>query len=203
MKEHHKKNIEAYDRAARGLAQTYNGLAVEDVLPGLAVRLPQPAQGRRALDLGCGAGRDAFWLAARGFEVVAVDASAQMLAYARRDKAHERVRYMRDMLPEIKKVRREGGLFDFILLSAVWMHLQPRERHVLMNHIAALAAPGALVYISLRHGEAPADRPMFANEAAEVERLGKAKGAQFERVGGDDDKQGRGGVKWEYVTLRF
>lgn len=206
MKEHHKKNMQAYDRGARGLAATYNGLASAVVLPGLAERLPESGAGKRALDLGCGSGRDAFWLATEyGYEVTAVDGSAAMLDCARTEKAHPRVRYVQDMLPELDRTRATEGArsFDLVVLSAVWMHLQPPEREVLMTHIAAMANKDALVYISLRHGDVPADRPMFPNGADEVARLARRHGARFERIGGDDDRQGRGGVTWEYVALRF
>jgi 2-polyprenyl-3-methyl-5-hydroxy-6-metoxy-1,4-benzoquinol methylase len=210
MGTHHKKNLETYDRDARALAETYNALASTDVLPGLAERLPSSTREkrRRALDLGCGSGRDAFWLAAeQGFAVTAVDGSRQMLAYAGKWKKHPRVRYEQDTLPDLAQVRDRAAKthekYDVFVLSAVWMHLQPAERAVLMTHIAALANPKALVYISLRHGPAPADRPMFACPADEVKALGRAHRARFEKIGGDRDRQGRNGVHWEYVTLRF
>lgn len=207
-KNHHAVNRATYDREAEALSKTYNALDSEMVLPGLAQILPAAdgSMQRRALDLGCGSGRDAFWLAAtHGYDVVAVDASARMLAQARKDKAHPRVTYVRDMLPDLKTVRAQnrGKAFDAFVLSAVWMHMKPRERAVLAAHMAALAAPGAVAYISLRHGDAPADRPMFACPADEVEVLGRRHGAAFARIGGDRDRQGRGGVNWEYVTLRF
>jgi 2-polyprenyl-3-methyl-5-hydroxy-6-metoxy-1,4-benzoquinol methylase len=210
MKDHHKTNLDTYDREARTLAQTYNALATATVLPGLDERLPKSDQRnrRRALDLGCGSGRDAFWLAhERGFDVTAVDGSAEMLAQAAKLKSHPRVQYMQDTMPALEKLRAQADRthekYDVILLSAVWMHLDEDERQVLMTHMAALANPQALVYISLRNGPAPADRPMFATAAAEVKKLGRAHNARFEALGTDDDKQGRGGVKWEYVTLKF
>ncbi|MBU0858570.1 MAG: class I SAM-dependent methyltransferase [Alphaproteobacteria bacterium] len=210
IRDHHKTNLDTYDREAKTLAQTYNALATDVVLPGLDERLPHSDKNkrRRALDLGCGSGRDAFWLAnERGFAVTAVDGSAAMLAQAAKLKSHPRVQYMKDTLPALEKVRKHAERthekYDVILLSAVWMHLDEDERKVLMTHIAALANPKALVYISLRNGPAPADRPMFATEAAEVKALGRAHRARFEVIGTDDDKQGRGGVKWEYVALKF
>lgn len=210
MRNHHRQNREAYTRNAESLARTYNAIASADVLPGLAERLPQSAPGKRlrALDLGCGSGRDAFWLAdSMGFDVVAVDAAPGMLAQARRLKAHPQVRYMQDMMPAIKRVRADaqkaGAGYDVFILSAVWMHLQPDERGELMGHMAALANPGALVYISLRHGPAPADRPMFENSIEEIRTLAGRHAAQAEAAGADVDRQGRGGVSWEYVALKF
>lgn len=210
MRDHHKKNIESYNRDARTLAEVYNGLSSEDVLPGLEERLPPSTRQkrRRVLELGCGSGRDAFWLAdAKGFEVVAVDASSKMLAFAEKYKKHPRVQYVRDVMPEIPKVmetaRKTHEKFDVFILSAVWMHLQPDERELMMQNIALLAKQRALVYISLRHGPAPADRPMFENSAAEIKELGRKHGAKLQVVGADSDRQGRAGVKWEYVALKF
>lgn len=210
MRDHHKKNIESYNRDARTLAEVYNGLSTDAVLPGLEERLPPSTRSkrRRVLELGCGSGRDAFWLAnEKGFEVVAVDASSRMLAMAEKYKKHPRVSYVRDVMPEIPKVmeaaRKTHEKFDVFILSAVWMHLQPDEREVMMQNIALLAKQRALVYISLRHGPAPADRPMFENSAAEIKELGLRHGAKLQVVGADSDRQGRAGVKWEYVALKF
>jgi len=210
MRDHHKKNIESYNKDARALAEVYNGLSPDAVLPGLAERLPPSTREkrRRVLELGCGSGRDAFWLAnEKGFEVVAVDASPMMLAMAEKYKKHPRVRYVQDVMPEIPKVmetaRKTHDKFDVFVLSAVWMHLQPDEREMMMRNIALLAKQRALVYISLRHGPAPLDRPMFENSAAEIKELGRRHGAQLQVVGTDRDRQGRAGVKWEYVALKF
>ena len=55
-----------------------------------------PAEGRRVLDLGCGAGQLAHHLATSGAsEVIAVDLSARMLERARAEWAHPRVTYQR------------------------------------------------------------------------------------------------------------
>lgn len=210
MRDHHKKNIETYNREAGTLARVYNGMASTDVLPGLAQRLPVSRMGARlhALDMGCGSGRDAYWLAEqKGFEVTAMDASTEMLMQARRLKAHPHVRYVEDTLPYMRKVmedaRRTGVRYDVFLMSAVWMHLRPEERGPVIQNMAALAAGGALGYISLRHGPAPADRPMFENSVLGIRRLADSYGATVDVVGSDRDRQGRGDVKWEYVALKF
>ncbi|MFO1466002.1 MAG: methyltransferase domain-containing protein [Steroidobacteraceae bacterium] len=45
------------------------------------------SRGQRVLELGCGTGEDALWLAGRGVEVVATDASMKMIEQARAKQA--------------------------------------------------------------------------------------------------------------------
>ena len=59
------------DRIARRPPSTHLTASVGDLLPG------------RALDAGCGHGSDTLWLAARGWQVTAVDFAATALAYAK------------------------------------------------------------------------------------------------------------------------
>ncbi|MBM3908006.1 MAG: methyltransferase domain-containing protein [Gemmatimonadetes bacterium] len=58
------------------------------------------ARGLRALDVGCGTGRHAVWLAASGASVTAVDFSEGMLAEARRKPGADAVRWVRHDLTQ-------------------------------------------------------------------------------------------------------
>ena len=53
--------------------------------------VPAAGAGRRALDLGCGRGRDAIWLASRGWSVVGVDNQAVFLDHLRQFAERERL----------------------------------------------------------------------------------------------------------------
>jgi SAM-dependent methyltransferase len=77
-------------RAYNGFAQFYDlywgAHFLEQAAPGIErLLLPLLPQGARVLDLCCGTGRLARWLARRGFDVTGIDGSEEMLELARRN----------------------------------------------------------------------------------------------------------------------
>ena len=107
----------------------------------------------RALDLGCGEGGDAVWLAERGWHVVAVDISETALgraADAAKDRGvAERIEFVQfdlaDGFPD--------GTFD--LISAQFLHSTvPLDRsRILVDAAHAVRAGGLLVIVD--HGSPP------------------------------------------------
>lgn len=73
--------VKVYDRHATEFASRY---AQADVTALQQLLLRYLVPGSRVLEVGCGSGRDAHFLASRGFSVTATDASAEMLEVARR-----------------------------------------------------------------------------------------------------------------------
>jgi SAM-dependent methyltransferase len=107
----------------------------------------------RALDLGCGEGGDAVWLAEHGWHVTAVDVSetalARAAAEARTRGVLDRIDFQRhdlsDSFPD--------GSFD--LASAQFLHSTVRlERTDILRNAAAALAPGGLLVI-VDHAAAP------------------------------------------------
>jgi 2-polyprenyl-3-methyl-5-hydroxy-6-metoxy-1,4-benzoquinol methylase len=84
-----------------------------------------PAPPASVLDVGAGSGRDAAWLAGKGYSVLAVEPSATMREEAQGRHAVPSIVWMDDRLPSLDAVLRLGAAFDLILVSAVWMHVQP------------------------------------------------------------------------------
>jgi malonyl-CoA O-methyltransferase len=79
-------------------------------------------RGLAVLDLGCGTGRHALWLAAAGARVTAVDFSAGMLAQARRKPEAETVRFVVHDLHE--PLPFAAGSFDRVVSGLVLEHLR-------------------------------------------------------------------------------
>ncbi len=138
-----------YDRNRDSLLARYDELDSAEVHAGWAPA-HLPSEPGFACDIGAGSGRDSNWLAARGWEVVAVEPSAL------RDRAahdsHQRVVWMNDALPDLRTLRALGRRFDLVLLSAVWMHVAPNGRERAFRILSELLGPSGLLVITLRLG---------------------------------------------------
>lgn len=139
----------------------------------------------RALDLAAGEGRNAIWLAERGWEVTAVDFSDVGIATGRRQ-ADARGVEVDWVVDDVTTHRPEPGAFDLVLVC--YLHLPPEERHRVMASAREAVAPGGTFLLvghdrtNLEHGhggpqdptvltspgEVVADLPGFEVERAEV-----------------------------------
>jgi len=115
--------------------------------------LVEPMTPGRALDLGCGEGADAMWLAEHGWHVTAVDISRTALDRAAADAVArnlaDRIDFQRHDLTESFP----DGAFD--LVSAQYLHSTvPLDRARLLRRAADAVAPGGTMLI-VDHGAAP------------------------------------------------
>lgn len=133
--------------------------------PSLVAEAADLAPGR-ALDIGCGEGGDAIWLAERGWEVTAVDISAVALARAAghaaeaAPEASRRIDWLEaDLLDWTPPAARYG------LVSAQYFHLPVPPRDVCFGKLARSVAPGGSLLIVGHHPsdlETTAARPRAA-----------------------------------------
>jgi SAM-dependent methyltransferase len=191
--------IPYYEQHATRLATQYESLSFEDVHADLIAILPVP--GSTVLDIGSGSGRDAAWLAAKGYDVVAVEPSEAMLAHARAKHTSSRIQWLSDSLPDLAKVRRLGLSFDLILLSAVWMHIPPSDRQRALRKLATLLAPKGRIAISLRLGAPDTERAMHEVSLPELAGLAQQFGLRIVHTSDSQDKLGRNEVSWTNVVL--
>jgi SAM-dependent methyltransferase len=133
----------------------------------LGAELPPPPV--PIIDLGCGQGTQALRLARRGYQVTGVDASADLLARFERDLAAEPA--------EVRaRVRVERGLIEHwaertvvspataVLCHGVLMY--QADPDPVLRAIAGLTAPGGIVSLLVRNGDALAMRPGLAGDWA-------------------------------------
>jgi malonyl-CoA O-methyltransferase len=103
--------------------------------------------GLAVLDLGCGTGRHALRLAAKGAVVTAVDFSEGMLAEARRKPGAERVRFLSHDLHEPLPL--PAGTFDLVVSGLVLEHLH--ELDGVFREARRMLSPGGRAVVSAMH----------------------------------------------------
>ena len=108
-----------------------------------------------------------------------------------------RITWLDDCLPELQVLAATGQIFDLVMLTAVWMHLDPPERQIAMPNVAAYVRRGGRLILSLRHGPVPAGRRMFEVSASETIALAAASELLcIHEESGADSKLKRPGVTW-------
>jgi malonyl-CoA O-methyltransferase len=103
--------------------------------------------GLEALDLGCGTGRHALWLAGAGASVTAVDFSAGMMEKARAKPGAERVRFLVHDLHE--RLPFSDGAFDRVVSGLVLEHL--KDLGAFFAESRRVLKPGGCAVVSGMH----------------------------------------------------
>jgi 2-polyprenyl-3-methyl-5-hydroxy-6-metoxy-1,4-benzoquinol methylase len=189
-----------YEANVQQLVQRYESISAAKVHNWLVPFLPESSG--KILDVGAGTGRDAAWLTSLGYSVVAVEPSLKLRQEAQRIHPAASIQWMDDQLPGLAEVHRLGISFDFILLSAVWMHVAPEERTSAFRKLVTLLKPGGAIALTLRHGPAEADRGIYEVTLKEVEQLAANHGAFVQRAAASPDELGRSSVSWTDVIVR-
>ena len=137
----------SWDERYRSSARIWSG----EPNPQLVAEIAGLAPGR-ALDVGCGEGADAIWLARRGWEVVAVDISGVAIERARLHatdvdrEASGRIGWRRaDLLTDPP----EPDAFD--LVSAQFMQLPPEARTSLFQALIKAVRPDGTLLVVGHH----------------------------------------------------
>ena len=112
------------------------------------VDVAEPLPPGAALDLGCGEGGDAVWLARLGWRVTAVDVSATALDRALTHAAEAGVRDRIDFQQHDLTHTFPSGAFD--LVSTQYLHASMEFPHVLRTAAGAVASGGLLLVVD--HG---------------------------------------------------
>jgi SAM-dependent methyltransferase len=98
----------------------------------------------RALDLACGEGRNALWLASKGWRVTGVDFSPAGLSKARR-LAAERGLEVSWVEADVVEWQPEAAWFDVVVM--MYLHLPTGQRRQVLAHAVAALAPGATLLV--------------------------------------------------------
>jgi len=190
-----------YADNAKRLFQEYEALDPRDIHAAWLNWLPE--QTGTALDVGAGSGRDAAWLAAQGWDVVAVEPCAELRKLAADRHRHGNILWLDDRLPSLKVVRAMNTPFRLILAGAVWMHLTPKQQEKAIRVLSDLLAPGGILVITLRAGPDSEERGFHSVNAETLRRQATARTLQTLLQQRSDDVMVRPGVHWDTLVFRL
>lgn len=164
-----------------------------------------PDQPGMACDIGAGSGRDAAWLASKGWDVIAVEPANELRTLGEQQTSSQAaqqgsVTWLDDRLPELKRLRALDQRFHLILISAVWMHLKPSEHKRAMRIVSELLSPDGLLVISLRHGPDDAGR-FHPFETDNIIELAHNCGLTISRDNRGLPDASRSLVTWDYLVF--
>ncbi|MCM2579035.1 class I SAM-dependent methyltransferase [Streptomyces meridianus] len=128
----------------------------------------------RALDLGAGEGRNAVWLARRGWQVDAVDFSRVALLRADELAATHGVQ-VATREADLTQYEPEGDAYDLVMV--VYIHLAHADMEALLRRAARAARPGGTLLLvghdvsNIEHGTGGPQDPEILTSVAQVSAL--------------------------------
>jgi cyclopropane fatty-acyl-phospholipid synthase-like methyltransferase len=96
----------------------------------------------RAIDLGCGAGLEAIYLAKKGFDVTGVDFSATAIKMAR-EKAREEGVEVNIVQDDLTALQHVSGTFDFLMDYGAINDLDQVDRQAYVKNVLPLSHPSS------------------------------------------------------------
>jgi SAM-dependent methyltransferase len=187
-----------YESNADTLLIEYEKVTFEQVHKDLLPFLETPGL---ALDVGSGSGRDAAYLAALGWTVVAAEPSQSLLRGARHLHRNERICWIQDRLPGLNHVAALNLSYDLVILSAIWIHLNSTEEAHATDTIAELCSNSALVSVTLKCGPNEPRRGFFQKDPTSVIELFSSRGMRLISLNLNDDLFGRAHITWHSLIF--
>jgi len=106
----------------------------------------------KTIDLGCGAGNQAVYLAGRGFSMTGIDSSPAAIDFARENAGKKGIAVnfiVADVLGDLHEVKEK---FDFAYDWELLHHIYPEQRDIYVANVHRLLNPGAK-YLSVCFSE--------------------------------------------------
>ncbi|MBL4631546.1 MAG: class I SAM-dependent methyltransferase [Paraglaciecola sp.] len=119
------KGSEGYERFIQLFVDTSSTLDFSEVCKDFIAFLPTPPA--NILDVGSGAGQNSIALAALGFKVTAVEPMQVFIDASKEANTAQPVQWIKGCLPYLSCLSVELEKFDFVLINAVWHHLNETE----------------------------------------------------------------------------
>jgi len=124
----------SYDRGAAEFAERWFDVRLKAEMERLTNRL---GPGARVLDVGCGPGRDAAWLAEMGFDAAGIDLSFEMLQEGRRRGVSVPL-----IQADMRHLPFRKGSLDGLWVCASLLHIPKEQVDAVLRELSRVVYPG-------------------------------------------------------------
>ena len=163
--------------------------------------LDEVSSGGRILDVGCGSGRDSLAFLRQGYQVVSIDASAEMV------NATTKLTGQSAVLKRFDELAYENE-FDGVWACASLLHIARQDLNGVLARLTKALKPGGVLYLSFKHGDAERiENGRFFNDLDEpllTKVLGNHPQLELVRVWNTEDVRNnrRGRQPWLNAIVR-
>jgi SAM-dependent methyltransferase len=195
--------IDGYANDADSLIPAFEAIPSETLWAPVIELFPSAGT---VVDIGAGTGRDAGWLASKGFSIVAVEPTASLREAASRLHSSGRIEWVDDSLPALSIVLKANQRFDLILMNAVWQHVLPEDRPTAWDSLRRLAAPASRLILSVRHGPGAPNRETFpASDDVTIEQAQSVGFVLCKRrsAASIQERNRAAGVNWTWLAFEL
>lgn len=106
----------------------------------------EPSSGESLLDVGAGAGQQSEWLQSNGFDVLAIDSSAEMINCCRD-------RGIKASVMDFYNIEGNGNSFDAVWSMNALLHVPKKSLPTVLLSVRRVMKPGGLFYLGLYGGQ--------------------------------------------------
>lgn len=138
----YQENISFWEKAWNMCKVPYTQLPDLSYIPRIAEELNK-VSAKKVLDLGCGSGWLAVYLARQGFEVVGVDVSAQAINLANTWANQEELK-ISFQVGDASKLQYEAGSFDAVVANSIFEHFPIKQAQLMTDKVNSLLNEGGV-----------------------------------------------------------
>jgi ubiquinone/menaquinone biosynthesis C-methylase UbiE len=138
----YQENISFWEKAWNMCKVPYTQLPDLSYIPRIADELRKNGA-KKVLDLGCGSGWLAVYLARQGFEVVGVDVSAQAINLANTWASQEDLKISFDVA-DASQLQYQAGSFDAVVANSIFEHFPIKQAQQLTDKVYTMLKDGGI-----------------------------------------------------------
>lgn len=146
-----KSTLKYYDKNAVDFAMQTVSIDMHGLYELFLNQLPQ-TDTQCILDVGCGSGREANYFAKQGYEVTAIDDSAELIQWAQQHHMSSRISWVHLDFSSINKQAWENK-FTGIWACASLLHAPFLELPCIIESLLETLTDDGVMYLSFKHGE--------------------------------------------------